>query len=56
MRFRMQFDLENENFPIQYRKSILSFIKKSLSDYNTDYYNQVYHERDNEIKIGNILL
>lgn len=50
MRFKLCFNLENKHFPIQYRKSILSFIKKSLSEYNLDYYEKFYHKRDNIIK------
>lgn len=50
MRYKLQFKLENEIIPIQYRKCILSFIKKSLSDYDSEYYNTVYHEKDNAIK------
>lgn len=50
MRYKLQFDLENENLTIQYRKSILSFIKKSLSDYDMNYFNIIYHEKDNIIK------
>lgn len=50
MRFRLNFNLENENFPVQYRKSILSFIKLSLSRYNEEYYKKLYNEKDNIIK------
>lgn len=50
MRLKLYFNLENENFPIQYRKSILSFIKKSLTEYSEEYYKKLYNERDNIIK------
>ena len=33
MRLKLNFDLENEFLPIQYRKSVMSFIKLSLSKY-----------------------
>lgn len=38
MRLKLYFKLENEKFPIQYRKSILSFIKRSLTEYSEEYY------------------
>lgn len=50
MRFRLYFDLENEHFPIQYRRSILSFIKLSLTQYSEEYYKKLYHQKDNIIK------
>lgn len=50
MRFRLNFSLENERFPIQYRKNILSFIKLSLSKYSEEYYKKLYNEKDNIIK------
>ena len=50
MRLKLYFRLENEKFPIQYRKSILSFIKKSLTEYSEEYYKKLYNERDNIIK------
>lgn len=42
MRLKLYFELENEKFPIQYRKNILSFIKKSLSEYSDEYYKRLY--------------
>ena len=50
MRFKLNFELENENIPIQYRKSIISFIKQSLSEYNTEYYKKFYNDKDTTIK------
>lgn len=50
MRFKLEFALENEEIPIQYRKSIISFIKFSLSSYNEEYYKKFYNNRDNIIK------
>lgn len=50
MRIKLIFNLENEHFPIQYRKNIMSFIKLSLSDYNEEYYKRLYNEKDNIIK------
>lgn len=46
MRFKLVFDLENENMSINYRTSILSYIKKSLEDYNEEEYRRFYKERD----------
>lgn len=48
MRLKMYFTLENENVPIDYRRSILSFIKLSLSEYNQEYYERLY--KDNVVK------
>lgn len=50
MRLKLNLDLENENLPIQYRKSIISFIKLSLSEYNEEYYKKFYNQKDNIIK------
>lgn len=46
MRFKFLFTLENEKFPIQYRKSIMSFIKMSLQEYNEETFDNLYHEKD----------
>lgn len=50
MRFKLNFELENENIQIQYRKSVISFIKQSLSEYNTEYYKKFYNDKDTTIK------
>ena len=50
MRLKLIFELENEHFPIQYRKNIISFIKLSLSQYNEEYYKRLYNQRDNIMK------
>ena len=50
MRLKLTFNLENEHFPIQYRKNIMSFIKLSLSEYNEEHYKRLYNQRDNIIK------
>ena len=50
MRFKFLFTLTNEKFPIQYRKSIMSFIKMSLQGYNEEAFNNLYHEKDPIIK------
>lgn len=50
MRFKLTFILENEYFPIQYRKNIMSFIKLSLTEYNEEYYKKLYNQKDNIIK------
>jgi len=50
VRLKLYFELENENFPIQYRKSILSFIKKSLSEYSEGYYKKLYDGNKPTIK------
>jgi len=50
MRFKLYFELENSNMPIDYRRSILSFIKLSLSNYGDVYLRKFYNEKDNIIK------
>ena len=50
MRYKLEFELENEEIPIQYRKSILSFIKLSLSENNQEYYEKYYKNKDCIIK------
>ena len=50
MRLKLNFNLENEFLPIQYRKSVMSFIKLSLSEYNEQYYKQYYNDKDTIIK------
>jgi CRISPR-associated endoribonuclease Cas6 len=50
MRFKLSFNLENNRFPILFQKSILSFIKYSLSEYNEEYYKKLYDKKDNAIK------
>lgn len=50
MRLKLYFSLENNKFPIQYHKNIMSFIKLSLTEYNQNYYEKLYHAKDNIIK------
>lgn len=50
MRFKLYFTLENSKMTIQYRKSIISYFKFSLSSYNEKYYKKFYNEKDNIIK------
>ena len=50
MRLKLNLNLENENLPIQYRKSVISFIKLSLNEYDEKYYKKFYNEKDNIIK------
>lgn len=46
MRYQLSFNLENGNFPLDYRRTIISFIKKALSDYDQITYEKYYHEKD----------
>lgn len=46
MRYKLFFELENKDISIQYRKSILSFFKKSLSEYDNETYEKLYHAKD----------
>lgn len=50
MRLKLYMDLENKEFPIQYRKNVISFIKLSLSEYDEKYYKKFYNQKDNIIK------
>lgn len=50
MRLKLCLELENEKMPIQYRRSILSFIKKLLSEYSEEYYKKLYDENKPIIK------
>ena len=50
MRLKLNFDLENEFLPIQYRKSVMSFIKLSLSEYDEQYYKKYYNDKDTIMK------
>ena len=50
MRLKLTLVLENESLPIQYRKSVISFIKLSLSEYNEEYYRRFYNNKDTIIK------
>lgn len=50
MRFKLYFELENPEIPIQYRKNIISFFKLALSEYNEQYYKKFYNEKDPIIK------
>ena len=50
MRLSLNFDLENEHLPIQYRECVLSFIKLSLSEYDMEYFKKFYNNKDNIIK------
>ena len=45
MRYKIYFELENEELPIQYRRSIISFLQFALSQYNKEYYHQIYGEK-----------
>lgn len=50
MRLKLNFNLENEILPIQYRKSVISFIKLSLLEYDEQYYKKYYNDKDTIIK------
>ena len=50
MRFSLMFKLEKAEIPIQYRKTIISFIKYSLMEYDEKYYRKFYNNKDNIIK------
>ncbi len=46
MRFKLYFTIEKEYLDIDYRRSILSFIKKSLCEYDESYFKELYHDKD----------
>ena len=50
MRMKLYFILENNKMPIDYRRSIISFIKLSLSEYSEKVFKKYYNQKDNIIK------
>lgn len=50
MRMKLYFTLENEKMPIDYRRSIISFIKLSLSEYSENEFKKYYNQKDNIVK------
>lgn len=48
MRLKLQFELENKILDIQYRKSIISFIKHAIQQYDHILYQEMY--KDNQMK------
>lgn len=50
MRIKLYFTLENTKLPIDYRRSIISFIKLSLSEYSENEFEKYYNQKDNIIK------
>lgn len=46
MRLKLLFELENKRIDIQYRKAILSWIKKSLQEYDEELYEQLYKDKN----------
>ncbi len=50
MRFKLFFELENNKMKLDYRRSIVSFIKKSLCEYDKSYFDRTYHDKDPIVK------
>lgn len=50
MRYQLVFQLDNEKFPKDYRRIIMSYIKNALSQYDETTYQKYYHEKDPIIK------
>lgn len=50
MRLKLYFQLENEKIDLDYRRIFLSYIKKSLQDYDESYFESLYRLGDNKIK------
>lgn len=48
MRLKLQFELENVTLDIQYRKSIISFIKHAIQEYDENLFKEIY--KDNRMK------
>lgn len=48
MRLKLQFELENTTLSIQYRKSIISFIKNAIQEYDENLFEEIY--KDNNMK------
>lgn len=47
MRFSLVFEIENSNFPLDYRKIFLSFIKAGFEKYDPKLYSDLYDNNDN---------
>lgn len=50
MRYQLAFQLNNEKFPQDYRRIIMSYIKNALSQYDETTYQKYYHGKDPIIK------
>ena len=50
MRIKLYFTLENTKISIDYRRSIISFIKLSLSEYSENEFKKYYNQKDNIVK------
>lgn len=50
MRYKLCFELENKIIPVDYRRSIISFIKFALNEYNEEIFLKLYNNKDNIIK------
>lgn len=50
MRYKLFFILESENFPTDYHRTIISYIKKSLLENDEKYFEKFYKNKDNIIK------
>lgn len=46
MRYQLTFQLNTEEFPLDYRRKIMSYIKNALSKYDETTYQKYYHEKD----------
>ncbi len=46
MRFKMYFELEKPQIEVQYRKSIISYIKHALQEYDEKLYQEIYAENN----------
>lgn len=43
MRLKLLFQLENNILDVQYRKGIISWIKKAIQEYEEEFYNEIYN-------------
>ena len=50
MRFKLYFELEKGEIPIQYRKTVISYFKHSLEKYNIMYHQKYYNKKDPIVK------
>ncbi len=50
MRYQLTFELNNEKFPLDYRRTIMSYIKNALSQHDKDTYQKYYHDKDPIVK------
>lgn len=49
MKLELNFELENNRIPFDFRKGIISFLKNALSEYNQSFYNDIYNYKKKDL-------